>query len=285
MAFSARVMLPGRDGWPEPQGGNNRETAASLTLEARGNQLLAVPAALHQCSQARAWWRGRELCATRLQAISISMKRLCVTLALMLPPQIAGAHPHIFIEASAGLHFDTEGRLTGLHLVWLYDAFTTLVLYDQLQLDADGDGALDAGDLAKVAAGETDWSPDYPGDTYLRQGGAPVALGKPDHARARMIGDKVEVSFDLPLAAPLIVDRQVTSLKLYDPSYYYAYTLPALAQSMPLPDGCQTQLIRFEPSDADNRIRQQLAALSAEEIPDDPEIGARFADELRLTCD
>lgn len=210
---------------------------------------------------------------------------LALALVLSLAPRSALSHPHIFIEASAGFRFDEGGRLTGLRIVWLYDAFTTLVLYDQLSLDADGDGKLDAGDLARIAEGETEWEPGYPGDTYLFQQGRPVALGQPEHGSARMVGDQVEVSFDLPLAAPLALKPGGASLKLYDPSYYYDYTLPTMLTPDPLPAGCTGALIRFKPDDADNRIRQQLAALSREQIPDDPNIGARFADELRLTCE
>ncbi|WP_138464230.1 DUF1007 family protein [Poseidonocella sp. HB161398] len=210
------------------------------------------------------------------------MKPILVVLMLLLP-RLAAAHPHVFVDASAGLRFDAEGRLAGLRITWLYDAFTTLNLYVQLGLDADNDGALDAGDLAKIAEGETDWPPDYPGDTYLFLDGAPVALARPENGTARMEDDRVEVSFDLDLAAPLEVAGHAASLKLYDPEYFYAYTLGTVLDSA-LPAGCRTEVIPFEPDAADKALRRELAALSAEEVPDDPQIGARFADELRLTC-
>lgn len=211
------------------------------------------------------------------------MKRLA-TLALLLLPSTGWSHPHVFVDASAGMIFDAEGRVTGLSILWRYDAMTTLNLYVQLGLDADGDGALDAGDLARIAQGETDWPPDYEGDTYLFQKGARVALGRPENASAQMVGDQVEVRFDLPLAAPLPVQDGVV-LKLYDPTYFYAYSVEAALTPESLPEGCAAQVIPFRPSAADAALQEDLAALSAEEIPDDPQIGARFADELRLTCD
>ncbi|MEI4470608.1 DUF1007 family protein [Frigidibacter sp. MR17.24] len=209
------------------------------------------------------------------------MIRATLTSALLLAPLPALAHPHVFADSHAGFAFDAEGRLAGLRISWLYDAFTTLVLYDQLSLDADGDGQLDAGDLARVAEGETDWPPEYEGDTYLWVDGAPRALGRPRNGTARMVGDRVEVSFDLPLADPARLGA--ASLKLYDPSYYYAYSIKGLSGE--LPAGCEARVIPFEPGNADRRIMATLAALSQEEIPDDPEIGARFADEIRLQCD
>ncbi|MBL3596103.1 DUF1007 family protein [Rhodovulum sulfidophilum] len=211
--------------------------------------------------------------------------RLTFAFIFLFLPQIALAHPHVFIDASAGFRFDDDGRLAKLRIVWLYDAFTTLNLYVQLGLDADGDGKLDEDDLEKIARGETDWPPDYPGDTYLFQNEAPVALGRPQHGTARMIGDRVEVSFDLPLVRPLAVDGQRTSLKLYDPEYFYAYTLKTVLAAGSIPRECRTRLIPFTPDAADAATQKLLASLSVEELPSNPDIGARFADELRLTCD
>ena len=74
------------------------------------------------------------------------------------------------------------------------------------------------------------------------------------------------------------------SLKLYDPGYYYAYGMQ-LAAAPTLPAGCSAELIPFRADAATAELQAALSALSAEEVPDDPEIGARFADEIRLTCD
>jgi ABC-type uncharacterized transport system substrate-binding protein len=205
-------------------------------------------------------------------------------LALLLLPSAGLSHPHVFVDASAGMSFDAQGRLAGLRILWRYDAMTTLNLYVQLGLDADGDGALDAADLARVAQGETDWPPDYEGDTYLYQDGAKVPLGRPQNAEARMVGDRVEVVFDLPLAEPIAVSEGV-ALKLYDPSYFYAYTVQETLDSAALPAGCAADVIPFKPSAADAALQADLAALSAEQIPDDPQIGARFADEVHVSCD
>lgn len=199
----------------------------------------------------------------------------------MLSAAPALAHPHVFADASAGFTFDGP-RLTGVRIVWLYDAFTTLVLYDQLTLDEDGDGLLDDADLARVAKSETTWEPGYEGDTYLFAGDRKLPMGRPENGSARMVGDRVEVSFDLPLAEPLDLTAPV-ELRLYDPVYYYDYTLTTVLPS-DLPTTCHAEAIPFEPSAADSQVQAMLAQLSAEEVPEDQNIGARFADRLRLTC-
>lgn len=205
------------------------------------------------------------------------MKRLALLLSLTAGPALA--HPHVFIDATAGFTVQ-DGQVTGLKIVWLYDAFSTLVMYDQLWLDEDGDGKLDATDMDKIAMGETTWEPGYEGDTYLWHGGQKVPMGQPQNGTARMEGDRAEVTFDLPLATPVPADGAF-SLKLYDPVYYYSYTIQAV---LPDPDACTSALIPFEPSAADREVQAALSALSMEEMPDDPNIGARFADEVVLTC-
>jgi len=78
----------------------------------------------------------------------------------------ASAHPHVFVDVDVGFDINAS-RLSSLQIVWTYDEFTTLTVFDILDLDADGDGVLNEIDLAKVAGGETDWPPDYNGDVYL----------------------------------------------------------------------------------------------------------------------
>lgn len=202
---------------------------------------------------------------------------------MLLMPTAGLGHPHIFVDASAGLRFDSEGRVEALRIVWLYDGMTTLNLYVQLGLDQDGDGNLNEADLARVAKGETDWPPEYEGDTYLFHDNAKVPLARPRNGSARMVGDRVEVSFDIALAEPLRVQDGAV-LKLYDPTYFYAYTVDTVLEPSPLPPGCAITVVPFEPDAADAAAQRQLAALSAEQVPDDPQIGARFADEMRLSC-
>lgn len=206
--------------------------------------------------------------------------RQLLTLALLALPLRAEAHPHVFVDATGGFRFDAQQRLTGLRITWQYDAFTTLVLYDQLNLDQDGDGALDDSDMAAIVRGETEWEPGYEGDTFLWIGGEKQALSRPQNASARMVGDGVEVSFDLALPAPVDPAGLRASLRLYDPLYYYAYSVVGAAS-----DRCRATVIPFVADDQARALQDQLSALSQEQIPDDPQIGARFADEVVLQCD
>ena len=79
----------------------------------------------------------------------------------------AKAHPHVFVDARTGFIFGTDGKLEALHISWTYDEFTTLVLFESLDLDQDGDGQFNDADRAAIIEGETKWGHTYKGDVYL----------------------------------------------------------------------------------------------------------------------
>jgi len=210
----------------------------------------------------------------------VTIKTL-IFLASLCMGASAAAHPHVFVDARAGFTFDAEGRLIALRITWTYDAFSSLLLFDILDLDQDGDGLLNEADLAAIVDGETVWADDYAGDTYLEQNDAPIALTRPQNGSASMADNRISVSFDLPLAAPMAVSETVTLL-LYDPNYYYAYAVEGLEAAMP--DACTAELIAFEPDTATSELQAQLARLSREETPDIENVGRLFADQIYLTC-
>jgi ABC-type uncharacterized transport system substrate-binding protein len=205
--------------------------------------------------------------------IAISLGLGCASPAL--------AHPHIFVDARTGFIFNEAGQLSALRIHWTYDAFTSLTLFDILDLDKDNDGALDDTDRAAIVAGETEWQDDYKGDTYLEADGADVPLAKPLNGSAWLADDRISVAFDLPLQAPLDVTDEVL-LKLYDPSYYYAYTVVGLEET-DMGD-CLAELRNFEPDAATAELQAELALLSREETPEQENVGRLFADEVRLRC-
>jgi ABC-type uncharacterized transport system substrate-binding protein len=194
------------------------------------------------------------------------------------------AHPHVFVKAKAGFQIDSENHLQALRITWRYDAFTTLVLFDTLDLSSDSDGVLNDDDREKIIAGETQWPPGYNGDVHLTVADAPLDLTKPQNASADMINGEIIVSFDLPLATPTDMTGQRASLRLFDPSYYYAYSTSIDAGIQITNTPCEVTDIPFEPDKTEAETLLVLSMLSREETPSEPNIGARFADEILLTC-
>ena len=213
------------------------------------------------------------------------MKRMvAVGGTLLCVSGLLRAHPHVFVTAQAGFLFDADTRLYALRISWRYDAFTTLFLFDVLDLDGDRDGQLTDADLAVVAAAETDWAPGYNGDVHLSVADKNRELGQPENARARMVEGEIVVSFELLLKAPAAMSNQRASLRLYDPSFYYSYTVTVDMDSRKLSQPCMATAIPFEPDSAAAETLELLATLTREETPSDPNVGALFADEVVLEC-
>ena len=158
-----------------------------------------------------------------------------LTLPLLVAQAPASAHPHIFVDAKAGFTFDAQNQIDGLRISWTYDAFTTLFLFDVLDLDKDGDGALDDADYAAILEGETKWAEGYVGDIYLEVDDVVAPHLLPVDAEAAYQDDRITVMFNLPLADPLAVAGRDVVLRLYDPNYYYAYTVTDIIEPTPCP--------------------------------------------------
>jgi ABC-type uncharacterized transport system substrate-binding protein len=196
----------------------------------------------------------------------------------------AKAHPHVFVDARTGFIFGSDGQLEALRISWTYDEFTTLILFESLNLDLDGDGQFNDADRAAVIDGEVNWDPDYKGDVYLEVAGEDYPLGRPEAAAVTLENNQVEVSFDLPLSRPVRIDNTTVFLRLYDPIFFYAYTILPAIESVDLPEDCQVQIVPFEPNAAENALQEELTALGREEAPTQENVGRLFSDEVHLTC-
>lgn len=208
-----------------------------------------------------------------------------IAIALVLLQGPASAHPHVFVDTETGFNIDENGTLTGLSITWTYDPFTTLFLFDVLDLDRDGDGKLNDEDYASILRGETEWAEDYVGDIYLEVNGKVHPHLKPVNAQAEFLNDQITVRFDLPLTEPVEIPGQDVVLRVYDPNYYYAYTVTDILDEPTFPSTCETSVIAFEPDTVTGDLLIALGTLSREETPEQANVGRLFSDEVFLTCD
>lgn len=209
---------------------------------------------------------------------------LAVIMATMLSVGSSAAHPHVFVDVEVAYSID-DHTLTAIHVSWTYDAFTTLVYFGSLGLDQDEDGVPSADDLAALAAADTDWDDDYAGDVYLDYGAAPLGLSRPRDASAEMQDYRVTVRFTLDLIEPVDLSAASAVLRVYDPIFFYAYSIRGVGQPELLPDNCRATLFPFRPDANDADLLAELAALRNEEVVQRPDIGRRFADHVVLSCE
>ena len=115
------------------------------------------------------------------------------------------SHPHVFIDAGANLLFDDAGKLAGVRVFWAYDEFYSLLLVEDNGLDADGDGVPEQAALDAYAGKDVDWAAGFPGDLYLKNAGADVALTGPVEHGMRFEDGRVISWHIRPLEARLEV--------------------------------------------------------------------------------
>ncbi|MFC7703877.1 DUF1007 family protein [Plastorhodobacter daqingensis] len=208
-------------------------------------------------------------------------------LVLGLGAAEARAHPHVFIDSGLQMHFDDEGRLAAVRVVWVYDAFYSMLLLEELGLDPDFTGELTEAEKAQLSGFDMQWVEGFEGDLYALQEGKPLRLSGPrdwtaDVQDGRIITTHVRAFEDRPGVAqdPLVI-------QVYDPTYYTAYRIVIDPQIEGRAD-CTARIFEPDRTAASEMLEAALAEMLAEpdfdEYEDFPAVGAAFSDEIRLTC-
>lgn len=222
----------------------------------------------------------------RRGARNISGLGACILMGLAAP---ALAHPHVFIDTGLEIAFDDQGRAAVVQVVWVYDEFYSMVAIADYGLDADFTGHLTEAERAELTAIYSNWQPGYEGDFYPEQGGLPLALSAPFDFFADYREGRIIVSHRRRIDPPVSANDAPLVLKVYDPSYYTAYTIAAAPQ-VTGDIVCDVSVLRPDFSHAEAQLQAMMDELLAGEAQgfdldyDFPPIGADFAEEVHLIC-
>jgi ABC-type uncharacterized transport system substrate-binding protein len=205
--------------------------------------------------------------------------------ALILLPASALAHPHVFVDATIEVVFDTQNRATGVRIGWTYDDLFSLMIVEDRGLDPDYDSVLTAEAKAQLAGFDMEWDASFPGDTYALLGDVPLVLSRPSDFTASFEGSKITSTHLRTFAEPVVVGATPLLVQVYDPGFYTSYAIvgqPVLTGST----DCSVQV--FEP---DREAADAIFLAAVEEMAgstdvegDFPAIGAAYAEEARVTC-
>ncbi|RVV97909.1 DUF1007 family protein [Mesobaculum littorinae] len=197
------------------------------------------------------------------------------------------AHPHIFIDTDFDLVFDASGALTGVRVEWSYDDFYSLLLVEEKELDADGDGVPEQDRLDAFAGKDVDWAAGFPGDFSVTLDGAEQVLRPPENHEAWWRDDRFVTSHIRPLAAPVAVEGHRIVARSYDPTYFVAYDVPN-TPGVTGRDDCRLVRDAADRAAARAEYGDKLAAVDMAEDPFEvielPDIGILFADAFELSC-
>ena len=199
----------------------------------------------------------------------------------------AAAHPHVFIDTQFDLVIE-DGKLIAVRIDWAYDAFYSMLLIEERELDADRDGLPEQERLDAFAGQDVDWEAGFPGDFLVTRNGTEVALARPvDHA-ARFEEERIITSHTRFLETPFAVADEDVVARSYDPTYFVAYAVPGSPGVLGR-DDCRLERAEADTEAAQDEYGEKLAAVDMHEDPfkevELPDIGILFADSFTLTCD
>jgi ABC-type uncharacterized transport system substrate-binding protein len=204
---------------------------------------------------------------------------------LMLTAAPALAHPHIFIDTRIEVIVNDRNEATALRIGWTYDDLYALLIFGDLALDPDGDGILTPEEEASLNGFDMQWIEGFEGDTYVLKDGQPLAISGPRDWTASWADGKLSSTHYRDLVVPVPVADVPLVIQAYDPGYYVYHAIlpPAVVTGG---TGCSAQVFEADLNAADAALQEALAeyAPGADLEGQFPAVGAKFSDEVRVTC-
>lgn len=206
-----------------------------------------------------------------------------LALALVIFPLPAMAHPHVFVDASIEVIFDTQNRATGLRIGWTYDDLFSLMIVEDRGLDPDYDAVLTDAAQAQLVGFDMQWDAGYPGDTYALMADKPLMLSGPTDVQGSYSDGKITSTHLRTFATPVTLGADPLVVQVYDPTYYTSYTIvapPVLTGAT----GCTVSVVEPDAAVAEVIYLDAVAKMAGADDGNFPAIGAAYAMEAQITC-
>lgn len=212
------------------------------------------------------------------------MKWIAVFAALIATP--LGAHPHIFVDVGFEVVVDDQGRLTGVKVTWAYDALFSLLITEDMGMDADGNAVLTPSEETELTGFDMQWIAGYNGDLVGTLDGAALVLSRPTVPTAVMREGRIVTTHMRQVEGTPKITGKVLAFKPFDPTYYTAYDVTMGVKVVGM-EGCtiDTQLPDL---DAEmQKLQDELAQLGQDQDSIEmgfPEVGEAFSTQVRISC-
>jgi ABC-type uncharacterized transport system substrate-binding protein len=208
---------------------------------------------------------------------------LATLVACTLP---AGAHPHVWVEMRSDIVFNDRGLISAINLMWTFDDAYAQMALDGL--DTNGDGVYSQDEIAPLTEENMASLKDYDYFTVVRFNGRKQPFAAVTEFGQIYSADKLELHFQVPLAAPLDPRAGEFVLKIYDPDFFVAFDYAkddpvTVIGNMPPP--CRLE-VKPVPTDAElDQTRAMLATKGTDWKPENNEdFGALFAQPVTIRC-
>ena len=207
-------------------------------------------------------------------------------LFLIVLPNLAQAHPHVWVEMRTDVVFAGDGKITGINIEWIFDDGYAAVALEGM--DANGDGEYSQDELVALTAENMESLKDYGYFNRMWGGDKVLESAPPINAGQTFNGKKLQLHFTVPLLQPFDPSGAEFKVKIYDPEFYigfgYAKELPVDTAGAISP-ACKLDLKPL-PTDAElNATQEMLASKGVDWKPENGEdFGSMFAQALVVTC-
>lgn len=189
------------------------------------------------------------------------------------------AHPHIFVDLTAELVFDGDGRFAEIRQRWTFDeAFSAWVTQG---LDADGDGSITPAEMQDLADENLLGLGEFEYYTFAGEGQSDLIFRPVGLASMHIQEGRVVMDFAIAPTKPYAI-RQALEVEVTDPDYYVAFTFPGshAATLIDAPAGCTVEAHAPRPlSDAD---AVRLAAIGPEQVALPADLKALVRDQTNI---
>ncbi len=195
----------------------------------------------------------------------------------------ATAHPHVWVTVKSTLLYDKSQRIIGVRHRWTFDEFYSA--FAAQGLDKNGDGKFDRKELHALAEENVVSLKEFDYFTFMKAGTNDVAIEPPkdywlDHEDGVLV-----LNFTLPLSKSVDARKVASSLSIYDPTYFVAFSF---AETNPVqlasaaPKNCSVGLQR--------RKNEQVETASLTEsffegLDANSGFGSKFAQTVSINCD
>jgi ABC-type uncharacterized transport system substrate-binding protein len=161
----------------------------------------------------------------------------------------AAAHPHVFIDDVVTFLF-TDGKISGLRLLWTFDeVFSETLLED---FDTNRDGSFSASEIANIKKTSLSNLKKFGYFTHLWVDGRPFTTFDATDLMVTHKGDSVSYDMQITLANPLDPRHTKIETAIYDDTYYVEVGLHASApvRFKGIPEGSCKYSVREDDSRA-----------------------------------
>jgi tRNA threonylcarbamoyladenosine biosynthesis protein TsaE len=156
------------------------------------------------------------------------MRRLALFLVMILLPGYLIAHPHVWIDAHAEIHFAQEKLQRIVHR-WVFDdMFTQSILLD---FDQDRNGRIDREESEAIEVDAFSNLRHYGYFTHLVVGSRQIPVTSVERFRATLENDRLVYRFEIPVDLEVRNRWQRIQLGVWDDTYFVEvkYDSPAAA--------------------------------------------------------